>query len=45
MLLQVLTIEGPIELVRRVWAEDEAAHPDSFRGKRYDDASVVLCCL
>jgi len=42
-LLDVLTTDGLPELVARVWAHDEAAHPDTFRGKRYDDASVVLC--
>ena len=44
-LLDVLTTDGLPELVDRVWAYDEAAHPDTFRGKRYDDASVVLCLL
>jgi hypothetical protein len=42
-LLDVLTTDGLPELIARVWAHDEAAHPDTFRGKRYDDASVVLC--
>ena len=42
-LIDVLTTEGPATLVDRVWAYDEVAHPDSFRGKRYDDASAVLC--
>jgi len=44
-LLDVLSTEGPGELVRRVWAYDETAPAESFRGKRYDDASVVLCSL
>jgi hypothetical protein len=44
-LLNLLTTDGPRELVERVWAYDEAAHPDSFRGKRYDDASAVLAYL
>jgi hypothetical protein len=44
-LLDVLTTDGPRELVDRVWAYDEAAHPDSFRGKRYDDATAVLAYL
>jgi hypothetical protein len=42
-LVDVLTTDGLRELVERVWAYDEAAQPASFRGKRYDDASVVLC--
>jgi hypothetical protein len=42
-LLDVLTTAGPQELIARVRAYDEAAPSDSFRGKRYDDASVVLC--
>jgi hypothetical protein len=42
-LVDVLTTDGPRELVARVRVYDEAAHPESFRGKRYDDASVVLC--
>lgn len=44
-LLDVLTADGPRALVDRVWAYDEAAHPDSFRGKRYDDATAVLAYL
>lgn len=44
-LLDVLTADGPRELVDRVWAYDEAAHPDSFSGKRYDDATAVLAYL
>jgi hypothetical protein len=44
-LLDILTADGPRELVDRVWAYDEAAHPDSFRGKRYDDATAVLAYL
>jgi hypothetical protein len=44
-LLDVLTTDGPRELVERVWAYDKAAHPDSFRGKRYDDATAVLAYL
>lgn len=44
-LLDVLTTAGLPELVARVWAYDKAAHPDTFGGKRYDDASVVLCLL
>ncbi len=44
-LLDVLTADGPRELVERVWAYDEAAHPDSFHGKRYDDATAVLAYL
>ncbi|MFI7059948.1 protein phosphatase 2C domain-containing protein [Kribbella sp. NPDC050124] len=41
-LVEVLTQKGPRELVARVWEYDAAAHPDSFRGKRYDDATAVL---
>jgi len=41
-LVDVLTTDGLRELIDRVWAYDEAA-PASPRGKRYDDASVVLC--
>ena len=44
-LLDLLTTNGPRELVERVWAYDEAAHPDTFRGKRYDDATAVLAYL
>ncbi|MEV0796492.1 protein phosphatase 2C domain-containing protein [Kribbella sp. NPDC050281] len=44
-LLEVLETEGPATLVDRVWKYDEAAHPDTFRGKRYDDATAVLCRL
>jgi hypothetical protein len=44
-LLDLLTGDGPRALVDRVWAYDEAAHPDSFRGKRYDDATAVLAYL
>jgi hypothetical protein len=42
-LLEVLTSTGPADLVARVWSEDEAAHPSTFRWKRYDDATAVLC--
>lgn len=41
-LVDVLTTDGLRELVDRVWAYDEA-QPAGVRGKRYDDASVVLC--
>ena len=41
-LVGVVITDGLRELVDRVWAYDEAA-PASIRGKRYDDASVVLC--
>ncbi|MGW1343518.1 protein phosphatase 2C domain-containing protein [Kribbella sp. NPDC002412] len=41
-LVDVLTTEGPKALVERVREYDAAAHPDSFRGKRYDDATAVL---
>lgn len=44
-LLDVLTTAGPRELVNRVRAYDAAADAGSFRGKRYDDATAVLCCL
>ena len=44
-LVDVLCTDGPRELVARVRAYDEAADPVSFRGKRYDDASAVLCRL
>ena len=44
-LFDLLTTDGPRELVERVWAYDEAAHPDTFRGKRYDDATAVLAYL
>jgi hypothetical protein len=44
-LFDLLSTEGPRELVERVWAYDEAAHPDTFRGKRYDDATAVLAYL
>ncbi|MGW6283182.1 protein phosphatase 2C domain-containing protein [Kribbella sp. NPDC055071] len=42
-LMEVLSSDGPRELIDRVRGYDEAAHPDSFRGKRYDDATAVLC--
>jgi hypothetical protein len=44
-LFEVLTTEGPRELVDRVRAHDKAAPADSFRGKRYDDATAVLCLI
>ena len=42
-LFEVLTTQGPRELVDRVWAYDKAAPAEHFRGKRYDDATAVLC--
>jgi protein phosphatase 2C-like protein len=44
-LFEVLITEGPRELVDRVREHDAAARADSFRGKRYDDATAVLCSL
>lgn len=41
-LLNVLSTDGPRELAERVWSYDESAPADSFRGKRYDDATAVL---
>ncbi|MEU4605124.1 protein phosphatase 2C domain-containing protein [Kribbella sp. NPDC023972] len=44
-LVDVLTSSGPRTLVERVWTHDADASPDSFRGKRYDDATAVLAYL
>ena len=44
-LVDVLMARGPRALVERVWEHDAAAHPDSFIGKRYDDATAVLAYL
>ena len=44
-LFEVLTTEGPRELVDRVRALDRAAPAESFHGKRYDDATAVLCLI
>jgi hypothetical protein len=44
-LVDVLTASGPRALVERVWKLDAAAPTDSFRGKRYDDATAVLAYL
>jgi hypothetical protein len=44
-LVDVLTGSGPRTLVERVWKHDADASPDSFRGKRYDDATAVLAYL
>jgi hypothetical protein len=43
--VDVLTTEGPRELVARVRAYDESAVDGTFRGKRYDDATAVLCSI
>jgi hypothetical protein len=44
-LVDVLDAEGPRALVERVWQYDVAAPTGSFRGKRHDDASAVICRL
>jgi hypothetical protein len=44
-LVDVLTTAGPRALVERVWQHDTDASPDTFRGKRYDDATAVLAYL
>jgi hypothetical protein len=44
-LFEVLTMGGPRELVDRVRAHDKAAPAGSFHGKRYDDATAVLCLI
>lgn len=44
-LLGVLEADGPQALVDRVRAYDELAPDASFRGKRHDDATAVLCRL
>jgi hypothetical protein len=42
-LLGVLETDGPDALIERVHQADRAAPDGSFRGKRYDDATAVLC--
>lgn len=42
-LLGILERHGPEALIDRVHDADKLAPQDSFRGKRYDDATAVLC--
>ncbi len=44
-LVDVLEAAGPHGLVDRVRRLDAAAEVGSFRGKRHDDATAVLCRL
>ena len=44
-LVNLLESAGPQELIDRVRAYDTAADPASFRGKRHDDATAVVCKL
>ncbi|TWD80617.1 protein phosphatase 2C-like protein [Kribbella amoyensis] len=44
-LLGVLEGDGPQALIDRVREHELAADPVGFRGKRYDDATAVLCRL
>jgi hypothetical protein len=44
-LVDVLDNEGPLALIDRVREYDTKAPAGSFRGKRHDDATAVLCRL
>jgi hypothetical protein len=44
-LVEVLDTDGPQRLIDRVRAYDALAPAGSFRGKRHDDATAVLCRL
>jgi hypothetical protein len=44
-LVNLLESAGPQVLIDRVRAYDTAADPASFRGKRHDDATAVVCRL
>jgi Protein phosphatase 2C len=44
-LLAVLETEGPGALIDRVRAYEVAADAGTFRGKRHDDATAVLCWI
>lgn len=44
-LMDVLEVEGPHGLISRVREYDAQAVAGSFRGKRHDDATAVLCRL
>jgi hypothetical protein len=44
-LVEVLDTAGPRELIDRVRAYDTNAADGTFRGKRHDDATAVLCRL
>ncbi|WTW94450.1 protein phosphatase 2C domain-containing protein [Streptomycetaceae bacterium NBC_01309] len=43
--MDVVEAEGPAAVVRAVRAAEHATAPGAFRGKRHDDATIVLCRL
>jgi hypothetical protein len=42
-LLDLLETDGPARVIARVRAADERVAPGTYRGKRHDDATALLC--